>query len=81
MPKTILITNKLNINKLKKDDQQIIFFNPIGFSKKKIIKELNDVLKNYDVKDCIELDFENYFFGNRIRYISAYIEQKFNIKK
>lgn len=75
-----------NTSQIKEDDNKTVndfknfYFNPWGFSKKKIKIQVEELIKKINVsreKDIIYLQFQNLFYGNRVKFVISIISEKF----
>lgn len=74
-----------NINKdskqlLRIKHDRLIFYNPWGFSKAAIKKEILNLIKINKIKnnDIVKFKFNNLFFGNRAKFIEKIVNDHFN---
>ena len=73
-----LISNhkEVDLIKYKIDEKNFFFFNPIGFSKKKILDDFNKKVKIPNSNNIsIYFSINDFFFGNRSNFLKKNLEE------
>lgn len=61
---------------------KFVYFNPFGFSKSRMEKLLEKVIKDNNIKttDYVEFYMDDYLFGNRSKFIFNLLKEKYKFK-